>query len=296
MSLHKPLVAALMFLLAMPASADIIHTEKSLYRNILIAENGDEVCMKFSLRLRNSQNQSCMYRSQPERLVFDYTRMIMGALLVEPAPRRILIIGLGGGTLPMALHRLLPDSEIDNVEIDEAVVNMARRYFDFRETPQMRVHVRDGRLFIKQAIRQQKTYDLVILDAFNGDYIPEHLMTREFLGEVRALLSASGVVVANTFSSSALYAHESVTYASVFGPFFNVVGEDHRNRVVIAVNSGLPPEAQLKRNGEQLRTGLARVGVDPQWLLARFSRKADWDPDVKPLTDQYAPVNLLQSH
>ena len=67
-------------------------------------------------------------------------------------------------------------------------------------------------------------YDLILLDAFNGDYIPEHLMSAEFFEEVKKLLPANGMVVANTFSSSRLYSAESQTYAQVFGKIFNTIG------------------------------------------------------------------------
>ena len=64
---------------------------------------------------------------------------------------------------------------------------------------------------------QKNYHDLIMLDAFNGDYIPEHLMTREYLEETSKLMAENAVVVANTFSISQLYHHESTTYQAVFG-------------------------------------------------------------------------------
>ena len=66
-------------------------------------------------------------------------------------------------------------------------------------------------------MREQQRYDLIMLDAFDHEYIPEHLLTQEFLQEVKSLLAPGGVLAANTFSSSRLYDHESTTYAAVFG-------------------------------------------------------------------------------
>ena len=77
-----------------------------------------------------------------------------------------------------------------------------------------------------------------MLDAYERQYIPEHMLTREFLTEVRSLLTPDGVVAANTFSSSRLYQNESVTYRSVFGPFYNLKSG---NRVILAANGALPP-------------------------------------------------------
>src|SRR5690606_35575889 len=107
--------------------------------------------------------------------------------LAKPEPSSILIIGLGGATLPVALHKLLPDAVIDTVEIDSAVVRVAQRFFAYETGPNQRVHVEDGRAFVGQAQRDGRQYDIVMLDAFDVDYIPAHLLTLEFLQQVRAI-------------------------------------------------------------------------------------------------------------
>lgn len=282
-------------LLAGTAQAKLLHEERSLYRNILVEEDNGRRCMKFSLRLKNPQNQSCFELAHPERLVFDYARMSLAGLLVQPKPGRILILGLGGGTLPLTLRRLYPDSRIDNVEIDEAVVRTARQYFGYAEDVQMRTHVRDARLFVRAARRRETRYDLILLDAFNGDYIPEHLMTREFLKEVKDLLAPGGIVVANTFSTSRLYHHESATYAAVFGPFLNVIGPDRRNRIIVASTAPLPDEPLLRQRAQAFASRFQALGVDVEALLPRIHRDADWPADVRVLTDQYNPANLLKA-
>ena len=127
--------------------------------------------------------------------------------------------------------------------IDEAVVQTAAQWFDFKEGGNVKVHVKDGRQFVKQAKVFGKSWDFILLDAFNGDYIPEHLMTREFLEECRAVLAPNGVLVANTFSSSRLYEHESATYAAVFGRFINLKREDG-NRIIVVRNGAQPTLAQ----------------------------------------------------
>lgn len=276
------------------ANAQIIHEEKSLYRNILVDEEKGLRCLKFTARLRNAQNQSCLDLARTDQLVFDYARMSLAGLLVQPQPERILIVGLGGGSLPNALRKLYPNSQIDNIEIDEAVIRVARRYFRYQDDQRMRVFAEDGRLFVKKARRRQQQYDFILLDAFNGEYIPEHMMTREFLSEVKTLLSPRGVLVANTFSTSELYASESVTYAAVFGSFLNVVGPERRNRIVVATAGALPSDALLARNAKTLQPALVSLGVDSSQLLQRAQRHMDWDPNARVLTDQYSPVNLLK--
>jgi spermidine synthase len=225
-----------------------------------------------------------------DRMVMHYPKMMMGALYVKPAPRSVLIIGLGGGTLPRALAETLPEVRIDVVEIDPAVVRVAGRYFDFAAGERMRVHVLDGRVYVKQALREGRRYDLVMLDAFDHEYIPEHLLTREFLTEVKTLLAPDGVLAANTFSGSRLYHHESNTYAAVFPRFYNLKRD---NRVIIAANGPLPDETRIQANSAKFDQAFARYGFGAAELLPLFTLRQDWNRQARVLTDQYSPANLL---
>ena len=278
---------------AWPADARIIHKERSLYQTILIEKTGSMVCLKFSVR-RNRRNQSCIDQRRPQEMVFSYTRMMMAALLLNPSPRRILVVGLGGGTLPTALAELYREAMLDVVEVDVAVVNAAKRFFGFVDDERLRVHVQDARAFTKRAVRRGETYDLIMLDAFNGDYIPEHLMTREFLAETRSLLTEDGVLTANTFASSQLYDLESATYRAVFGPFFNLRLPGSLNRVILAGMQPLPDILTLHRRAAELRERLSPFGIDIQRYPKHLVTTIDWDENSRLLTDQYSPANLLQ--
>lgn len=278
-----------------PVAADrqILHREQSLYHTILVVAEPTRLCLKFSVR-NNTRNQSCVDPHDPKRMVFGYTRMMMAALLVVPEPRSVLVAGLGGGTLPTALAELLPDVQIDVVEIDPAVVKVARTYFDFEESERVRVHIRDARVFVKRALQRSRQYDLVVLDAYSGDYIPEHLMTAEFLDETRRLLAPGGAVAANTFATSQLYDHESATYRLVFGEFFNLRVSTSNNRVILATNGPLPDKATLRANSRAWRPALGPYDVPITSYPRRMSTKVDWNPTKRPLTDQYSPANLLK--
>ncbi|XOV88820.1 MAG: spermidine synthase [Pseudomonadota bacterium] len=287
----------LTLLLTVPLATQVlardIHREKSLYGNILVREQNSRRCLVFAVK-RGDRNQTCMDLRDPKRLVFPYVRMTLAGLLVKPSPSRILMIGLGGGSIPVALSELYPEAQIDIVEIDEAVVRVAREYFNFAETDRMKVVVADGRVFVKRALLQQRQYDFVILDAFTGDYIPEHLMTMEFLQEIKALLPADGVLVANTFSTSALYDHESETYKAVFGEFINFKMPITGNRVVIASLAGLPADATLRQRAGEFAPRLAPYDVEIENFPDYMYRGQDWDHHKRPLTDQYSPANLLR--
>ena len=268
-----------------------VHSERSLYRNIYITEGDDLRCMTFR-KANAGARQTCIKKSDPEFLVFPYTRMMMGALYLNPEPRSILIIGLGGGTLPATLRSLLPNAVIDAVEIDPAVVKAARTYFGFKDDAALKVHIEDGRVFVKRAIKAGAKYDLIMLDAFEDDYIPEHLLTREFLLEVKTILSPQGVVAANTFSGSGLYPHESATYAAAFGDFYNL---KMSNRVIWAQQGALTQLETVRQNAKSLESPFEKRGIKASYLLAQISSVQDWPANTRVLTDQFSPSNILNA-
>lgn len=271
------------------AQQRLLHSERSLYREVLVYEGDEQRCMCFTRNCRIGR-QSCMDMRAPDRLVMTYPRMMLGALYLNPEPEKILIVGLGGGTLPRALQQLLPEAHIDVVEIDPAVVEMAGRYFSFEAGGRIAVTTADGRVFVKRAGLQGRRYDLVMLDAFDHEYIPEHLLTQEFLEEVKALLAPGGVLAANTFSSSRLYDHESTTYVAVFGKFFNLKRD---NRVILYRDGGLPTRDELAVNSKRFNGPFKPLGIEVRQLLPLFSTRVDWNTRARVLTDQYSPANLL---
>ncbi len=286
-------LCTLLILVTHTTMAREIHSQASLYQNILVTQVGSLRCMQFTVR-RDQRNQSCVDMRRPRELVFAYTRMMLAGLLFNPAPQRILMVGLGGGSLPSTLASLYPEAWIDVVEIDPAVVTVARDYFGFLPSAHMQIFEQDARVWGKRAASRPTRYDLIVLDAFNGDYIPEHLMTREYLQETANLLTNDGVLVSNTFAISALYHNESVTYAAVFGSFYNFKSPDTANRIVI-IPRGAPVERmQLEANAGKLRAALKPYGVPITSYPARLVTQVDWDTHARVLTDQYAPANLLQ--
>ena len=274
-------------------AAEVIHEEKSLYRDINVVQTGDRRCLIFNVH-RGDRNQTCVDVSNRDELIFSYTKMSFAGLLLNPEPKKILIAGLGGGTLPLAFNDLFPEAQIDVVEVDQAVVNVAKGFFFFEENENMTVAVNDARVFVKRAGILGEKYDFIILDAFGGDYIPEHLLTREFLEEVKQIMSDDAVLVANTFSTSRFYDHESVTYQRVFGEFFNFKLPTSGNRIIITQLEPLPPRGNLITLSQTLAPRLEKYGVPLLEYPNRLSTRVDWDMSRRVLTDQYSPANLLQ--
>ena len=276
------------------ADGRVVHREASLYQTVLVTERGATVCLQFEAQA-DVRNQSCVDRRRPRRMVLPYTRMLLGSLLLIPDPETILVIGLGGGVLPQAFAELLPDARIDVVEIDPVVVAVAERFFGFRETERVRVFVSDARVFTRRARGRERRYDLVVLDAFGSEYIPEHLMTVEYFLETRELLTKRGVVAANTFQDSGLRDHESETWFQAFGPFIDFTRDVSLNRIVLASAAALPDASIVAERARTWRRRMEPYGVSIVEFPRTFDRDPRWDRTREALTDQYSPANLLRS-
>ncbi len=278
------------------ANAKIIEQERSLYQNVYMVEEYGMHCMRFRKKNKNDLSQSCVFLDAPEIFVFDYYKQAMGATFFLKDPKEILIIGLGGGVLANTFGEVYPDAHITSVEIDPVVVKMAKKYFDYDDSkPNFETHVRDGRVFVKRALKDDKRYDFILLDAFNSDYIPEHMMTKEYLEEVKELAKDDGIIMANTFSTSDLFHHESATYAEVFGPMYQINFKNKKtNRVIVVSKKPLPEKRQLLQKANELKGELLIYGVDTLALFDAISDEVNWDTEAEVLTDQFSPANLLK--
>lgn len=281
---------------SMDSKAEIVEEERSLYQNVYIVKEVGLTCMRFRKKSRNDLSQSCIFDERPKELVFDYYKLAMGATFFLDDPKDMLVIGLGGGVLVNRYKEVYPNANIVSVEIDHVVADMAKKYFGYTDDgEQYETHVRDGRVFVKRELRKERRYDFILLDAFNSDYIPEHMMTKEYLEEVKGLLKPGGIIMANTFSSSALFHHESETYHQVFGDLYQIHFEDEKtNRVIVVSNDKLPEIKELLEKANHYKPLLSEYGVDTLRVFDAISDEVNWDTDAKILTDQYSPANLLK--
>ena len=113
---------------------------------------------------------------------------------VNPAPPgNSAVVGLAAGTIPKQFTRVFGPIPIDGIELDPAIVETGRRYFDLNE-PNIQAHIGDGRNVLE---RLPGPYDVITVDAYKVPYIPWHLTTREFFGMVNERLSETGVLAIN---------------------------------------------------------------------------------------------------
>ena len=178
---------------------------QSAYHRITVADSVAWRTMSFE---RNQQ--SSMALDDPFDSDIEYVDYLHLAMAVAPDAARSLVIGLGGGSVVKRMWRDYAPMHVDAVEIDSDVVDIARAHFALPDDERIAVTIGDGREFV-QAIAT--TYDIIIVDAFDDDHIPCHLMTREFMRELRGRLAPDGVVVYNALGS--LHGPDSAPFRSL---------------------------------------------------------------------------------
>lgn len=141
--------------------------------------------------------QSGMALDDKPELLFDYNQRFM-ELIDGLKPRFILLIGGGAFTLPKAIIEKHPEIQLEVVELDPSLVDIAKQYFDFKLTAKTIVYNVDGREFLEQA---DKKYDLILVDAFVHATIPEDLRDYEAIQNYATHLREDGVVAMNVIAS-----------------------------------------------------------------------------------------------
>jgi spermidine synthase len=195
----------------------ILVARHSAFNEILLTE--DESGLRTLRFGAEGASQSVVKAGDPRHLALPYARVLPAGLAFHRNPRRMLIVGLGGGTLPRFFHSHFPEMMIDVVEIDQGVVDVAKAYCGFAEDARMRVYVADGRDFIEA---NRAGYDVIILDSFDTDAIPRHLATLDFLRRVQSALAPAGIVLANVWGRAInpLYADMLLTYRAAFADVY----------------------------------------------------------------------------
>ena len=126
--------------------AVVLHREMSEFGEISVEEERSGV--RNLVFAPGVAVQSAVIPGRPLELQLAYTRTAMAALALRPDARRILVVGLGGGAIPMFLRLALPEAVIDVAERDAAVVRIAQDFMGLRLDGHLRVRVCDGRDFM----------------------------------------------------------------------------------------------------------------------------------------------------
>jgi spermidine synthase len=275
----------------------IVHTEDSQYHRIAVVEDDTSRYLRF-----DSSFQSGMYVDDPFKTRFQYTDYLQLPVAYRRETRKVLYVGLGGGSAPKRAWRDFPSMQIDVVELDPEVVSAAYEYFAMPRDPRLRVEAEDGRRFLAT---NEGPWDVIVVDAFYSDSIPFHLATREFLELARSRLAPGGLVAANIIGAvkgrdSRLFRSMLRTYRAVFPtvnihPVLEAQDKDLgaiRNVILVAGEGAAPSKEFLLERWRDVRRD--SPGAPDLADAIRFRVDAPVSTaDVPVLTDDYAPTDAL---
>ena len=228
------------------------HEEVSAFSHIRVRLGGDVRALTFVRDNGQEVVQSRVNLAAPNTLVSPYARAMFASYLYQPQPRRVLIVGLGGGAMVRFLTHHEPQVHIDAVEIDPAIVRLADEYFGVRSGGNVRVHTADGVAFVESTADR---YDLIFMDAFlrpssdtDTTGVPTRLKTQAFLGRLKQALAPDGVVAFNVNEHDSM-ADDIAAVAAVFDHVAVYRCPPADNRVVIASEGGTTDDEVRARVG-----------------------------------------------
>jgi spermidine synthase len=246
-----------------------IEREVRGHSHIRVRKKGSVRTLLFVDSAGKEMRQSQVDLAHPARLQFPYTRTMFASYLLVPRPRRVLIVGLGGGAMVHFLKAHDPEVAMDVVEIDPAVITVARDLFAVNADDHLAIHEADGLVFLKAT---KTRYDVIYLDAFlavakdvtDGTGTPRHLKAARFLELVRSRLAPGGVAVFNLHHHQDLQADLAAIRAAFSQHYTFRVARDGN---LIAIGS----TERDRRDEQALRKQATALDTDPppKWIGKR---------------------------
>jgi spermidine synthase len=284
-------VAAAAVSLAAPARAaseTLVERVESLYNDIYVYKRSDGyMLLSFGAR-RLKYIESIVNPTDEMELPAYYTQSMTVGAAYAGKLESAAMIGLGGGRTSWYLHKSIPEMQFTAVDLDPQVVRVTEKYFNVKPETNFDIVVLDGRMYLA---RNHKTFDMILVDAYRGPFVPFHLLTKEFYGLIKDRLNSGGVVVQNVEPSTMLFDAAVATIGAVFPnmDFFRSSG----NIVIVGYDGPRRKWDELLRVAKE-RQEKYKFRYDLTELLERRYQPA-WNKSRKPLTDDFAPVEYLKA-
>ena len=274
--------------LAAGTEPGVIAQVESLYNDIYVYRrpNGFYVLSFGAERLRYTE--SVVNPTDEFDLPVYYTQSMTAGLAYAPALTSAAIIGLGGGRTAWYHHKSIPELEMTAVELDPAVAEIADEFFSVHDEDNFDVEILDGRMWL--ARNEDRRFDIIMVDAYRGPFVPFHLLTTEFYELVSDRLNPGGVVVQNVEPSTMLFDSAVATIAAVFDNLVFIEGQG--NIVILAYDGPVRDDAELQRIAAERQAEFGFRYPLPDILARRYTPEVG---KAEPLTDDFAPVEYLKA-
>ena len=270
------------------ADSTLVERVESPYNDIYLHKMGNGYfVLTFGAR-RLHYTESIVNPKDETELPVSYTRSMTVGVVYASGLSDAAMIGLGGGRTSWYLHKSIPGLKMSAAELDPEVVRIAEHYFGVKPQPDFEINTIDGRMYL---VRTKQSFDLILVDAYRGPFVPFHLLTREFFSLIKQRLNPGGVVIQNVEPNTMLFDSAVATISSVFKNLDFYKGEG--NIVIVGYDGPLKDMAELKRIAKE-RQEKYHFRYDLSSLLdLRFHPEINWTK--QPLTDDFAPVEYLRA-
>jgi spermidine synthase len=292
-------IPRLFFCLLLPLAVravegDYIEQYDTIYNSLTVERRG--AIVELRARARGSEAlESAVDLTDPLQLVVGYTRSLYGAMFINPAPKRVLMIGLGGAGFHRLFAAAFPETLLQTVELDPKVLELCQSKMAFKPTDKTPVALMDGRMYVK---RNKEQWDWLILDAFRGGFVPPHLKTEEFYKECAARLNDRGVFISNLHATSELYFSDIKTIQAVFPQVVLFATKERGNVIACAVKYRSPDITDPKNwpTIQSITRPAFQGRLDLMDVRAEHARIPTTRVQAgKVLSDDFAPVEFLDA-
>ncbi len=176
----------------------IIYKTQDEFGELAVADNA----LLRTLYFGNRDKQSCMLLAQPHVLTLKYSQMMASLLMFERHPERLLVLGLGGGSLAKFFLHACPGTVIDAVERRSTVIRVAHDYFAVPEGHErLRIYHQDGECFVHEQMAESR-YAMMFVDIFDITGPAAALSREAFLRACYHALSQRGILCINYWNRS----------------------------------------------------------------------------------------------
>jgi spermidine synthase len=222
--------------------------------------------------------QSAMHREHPDQLTLAYTRKMMAFLLFNRTPARILLLGLGGGSLAKFCYRRLPYTTVTAVEVNPDVIALREQFRIPADDDRFRVICSDGAAYLARLGRSK---DVILADACDREGIAPEFDAIEFYQDAHRCLSGGGVFVANMCGDLNRCAAHVGKIRAVFGDDIMTLQARPDGNLIVFAFKERHPEIDWEQL-EAAATGLKRkFGLDfPRYIrrIALNRKLRRWQP------------------
>lgn len=222
------------------------------------------------LHLGTETIQSGMRLDDPDELVLSYTRAMLAFLLFVPEPRRIVNVGLGGGSLAKWIHRHVVSAEQVVLELNPRVIACARRYFHLPpDGPRLRVVEDDGAEWVAQ---HPDCCDVILVDGFDGRSQATELATPEFYANAAGCLVEDGMLVVNLWGNDRRFDEYLQRIEAAFAGQVCCVPAAQRGNVAVLAFKRRPVATRWDELRSMAQTLQQRYGIEFPELVGSLRR------------------------